>query len=65
MGCGLLVDLNYDGHPLKPIVFRPETRIQSVQTTDGSLEQRFRFDSGGVLDSKAVHIFHDAIALEH
>jgi hypothetical protein len=42
-----------------------KTGIQPVETTDSSLEQRFRFDSGGVLDSKVVHIFHDAVALEH
>ena len=39
MGCRLLVNLDRDTHPGKHILFRPETRIQSVHTTDSSLEE--------------------------
>jgi hypothetical protein len=42
VGCRLLMNLDRDRHPIKHIVFRPETRIQSVQTSDRSLEQGFR-----------------------
>jgi len=29
-----------DARPVKPILFRPETQIQSVQTTDSRFERR-------------------------
>lgn len=48
------MNLDRDGHPLEHILFRPETRIQSVQTANSSLEQGFRFNFGSVLDSKAA-----------
>jgi len=39
MDCRFLVNLDRDIPSIKHIVFRPETGIQSVQTTDRSFEQ--------------------------
>jgi len=65
VGGRLFMNLDRDKHPVEHILFRPEARIQSVQTSDSTFEQGFRFDFGSVLDSKAVHIFDDAVPLEH
>jgi hypothetical protein len=59
------VNLYGDIHPIKHILLSPETRIQSVQTANCSLEQRFRFDSGRVLNPKTIDILDNTIALEH
>ena len=58
------MNLDSDTHLVEDVVFGPKTRIQSVQTSDRILEQGFRFNLG-VLHSKVVHIFHDAVALEY
>ena len=65
VGRRLFMNLDRDIHSVKHILFRPETRIQSVETTDGSLEQRFGFNLGGVFDSKIIDVLHDTLAIEH
>ena len=59
------MNLDCDAHPVEHILFGPEARIQSVQTTDRGLEERFGLNLGSVFDSQAVHKINDAVPLEH